>query len=82
MNRTSQIDRPMFITTLIVILAVTFPIVAFNQNASNFITSLYNNITSHFGWMYQWYALLALLFLVWLAFSKYGQVKLAYPQDD
>lgn len=80
--RSAQIDRPMFITTLVVILAVTFPIVAFNQSAGNFITSLYNTITSHFGWMYQWYALFALCFLVWLAFSKYGQIKLAYRQDD
>lgn len=78
----SQIDRPMFITTLMVILGVTFPIIAFNESAGAFITSLFNDITSHFGWVYQWYALLALFFLLWLAFSRYGNIKLAYHQDE
>ncbi|QDP00219.1 BCCT family transporter [Thalassotalea sp. PS06] len=78
----SQIDRPMFITTLMVIIGITFPIVVFNESSGSFITSLYDSITSHFGWIYQWYALLALVFLLWLAFSKYGSVKLAYRQDE
>lgn len=82
MSLNSKIDKPMFITTLLVIVGVTFPIIVFNQSAGTFITSLYNGITSHFGWMYQWYALLAFFFLLWLAFSKYGNIKLAYHQDE
>ena len=82
MSSNSQIDRPMFITTLLVIACVTFPIIVFNESAGAFITSLYNGITTHFGWMYQWYAILALFFLIWLAFSKYGSIKLAYHPDE
>lgn len=76
----TQLDKPMFITTLFVILAVTFPIILFNDTAGSAITDLYNGITSHFGWVYQWYALFALFFLLWIAFSKHGDIKLSY--DD
>lgn len=82
MSSRSQIDRTMFITTLFVILAVTFPIMMFNDSAGAVIKALYDNITSHFGWMYQWYALFALFFLLWLAFSKYGKTKLAYQPNE
>lgn len=82
MSSRSQIDRTMFITTLFVILAVTFPIMMFNDSAGAVIKALYDNITSHFGWMYQWYALFALFFLLWLAFSKYGKIKLAYQPNE
>lgn len=77
----TKIDRPMFITTLFVILAVTIPIILFNDSAGSAITNLYNAITSHLGWVYQWYALLSLLFLLWIAFSKYGDIKLSSDEQ-
>ena len=80
MTNSTQLDRPMFITTLFVILAVTFPIIIFNESAGAYITGLYNYITSHLGWLYEWYAILALGFLLWLAFSRFGAIKLS--SDD
>ncbi|WNC67727.1 BCCT family transporter [Thalassotalea nanhaiensis] len=76
----TKLDRPMFTTTLLVILAVTIPIIMFSDSAGPYITDLYNTITSHLGWIYQWYAVFALGFLLWLAFSKYGKITLS--SDD
>ena len=72
----ARIDKTMFITTLLVVLATTIPIVVFNDIAGAVITNLYDKITINVGWVYQYYALIALGFLLWLAFSRYGNIKL------
>jgi BCCT family betaine/carnitine transporter len=81
-NVAVKLDKPMFFTTLMVILAVTIPIIIFNESAGAFITSIYDQLTNSFGWVYQWYAILALGFLIWLAFSKYGNIKLSSSDEE
>ncbi|SET33894.1 BCCT family transporter [Thalassotalea agarivorans] len=78
----SQLDRPMFLTTIGVILLVTLPIFIFRETAGPVITNLFNSLTNKFGWLYQWYAVLALGFLLWLAFSRYGAIKLSSKDTD
>jgi BCCT family betaine/carnitine transporter len=83
MNQTNaKLDLPMFLTTIAVILCVTLPIVVFNESAGLVISSLYDDLTTSFGWVYQWYAMFALFFLLWLAFSDYGKIKLSSSDEE
>lgn len=83
MNKANhRLDVPMFLTTIGVILGVTLPIIIFNESAGLFISSLYDTLTSNFGWIYQWYAFITLFFLLWLAFSKYGKIKLSSNNEE
>ena len=72
-----SLDKPMFVLTLVVILCVTLPILIFNDSAGAVITNIFDLLTTNLGWVYQWYTLLALFFLVWLAFSRFGTIKLS-----
>lgn len=81
-KNTPHLDRPMFLLTVLVILGVTLPIILFNQTAGAYITALYDMLTGNFGWVYQWYALFALFFLVWLAFSRFGEIKLSSRGEE
>jgi betaine/carnitine transporter, BCCT family len=75
------IDRPMFITTVLVILGIALPIVGFSEQSGAFITHLYNGITKNFGVLYLWYAAGMLLFLIWLGAGRFGKIKLG-DRDD
>ena len=79
---TIKIDKAMFINTLMVIVLVTAPIFFFSDVAGPIITNIYDKITQNFGWIYQWYAIVALVFLVWLGFSQYGRIKLSTVDEE
>ncbi len=72
----NNIDWTMFAASILTILLVCIPIVAFKEAASTVISSAYDVITNQFGVFYLWYAIGILGFLAWLAFSRYGQVRL------
>ncbi len=70
------IDWPMFGLTLAVILVACVPIFGLGPAAAGTITAAYDALTRHFGVVYQWYGMGALVFLGWLAASRYGRVRL------
>lgn len=82
MSDVQAIDKPMFVTTVLVILGVAIPIVGFSEQSGQIITSLYNQITRNFGVAYLWYTSAMLGFLVWLGFSRFGKVKLGQAEDS
>lgn len=79
-NKTISTDWTMFGATVATILLVSIPIVGFQEQSGAVITAAYNSITSQFGVAYLWYGTAMLVFLAWLAFSHYGDVKLG--DDD
>ena len=74
-------DWVMFITTAAVIAMICLPIVAFHDQAAQAITSAYDAITNRIGILYLWYGTGLVAFLVWLAFSRFGEVKLGDADD-
>ena len=72
----SRVDRPMFFTTIFTVLMVSVPIVGFHDTASDFISGLFTSLTQHFGVLYIWYGCAAVAILAWLAFGRYGDIKL------
>ncbi|MGI9532255.1 BCCT family transporter [Lutimonas sp.] len=76
-----KIDWLMFITTFGTILLLCIPILSFKDYSAHYITSLYDKITQTFGVVYLWYGFGALLFLIWLATSKFGKIRLGDTFD-
>lgn len=69
-------DWPMFGLTIVVILIACVPIIALGKEAADAITAAYDALTRRFGVLYLWYGLGVLIFLGWLAASRYGRVRL------
>lgn len=74
-------DWAMFLTTVLVVVMICLPIIAFHDQAARAITSAYDAITHRFGVLYLWYGTAIVFFLVWLAFSRFGEVRLGDPDD-
>jgi BCCT family betaine/carnitine transporter len=75
-NSKVKTDWIMFAATAATILLVCIPIVGFQEQSARFITTAYDAITRQFGMLYLWYGTGLLVFLAWLAMSRYGGVKL------
>lgn len=69
-------DWLMFGLTVLVILVACVPIIGLGEDAAGAITAAYDALTRRFGVLYLWYGLAVLVFLGWLAASRYGRVRL------
>ena len=69
-NKTDQFS---FISILIVIACITIPIAINPDSAAVFIRETYQGIVSLFGSTYMVFGIATVLFLLVLAFSKYGK---------
>lgn len=64
------------VTVIISILLLSNP-----DTANAVLNSLYAFATDSIGWFFSIYGLGALFFLIWLAFSRYGKIKLGSPGE-
>jgi BCCT family betaine/carnitine transporter len=76
-----DIDWPIFIIALIVLLAASIPLGLAPERGSEIIEALYDNLTHYFGVLYLWTGTATFIFLVTLALSRYGRVRLGGPDD-
>ena len=74
-------DWTMFLTTAAVIVMICLPIIGFHDQAAQAITSAYDAITTRIGVLYLWYGTGLVAFLVWLACSRFGNVRLGDADD-
>jgi len=72
----SKIDWPSFGACIAIIVVVCIPLAASPDTAGPLLQSLYDYITSEFGIFYLLASVAAISFLIWLASSRFGQVKL------
>ena len=70
-----------FSTTLVVLLGMCIPLIFMQEAANQFINSAFSIMTSQFGVLYLWGGIAAVGLLVWLAMSRFGQVKLGDPDE-
>ena len=71
-----RIDRLLFFTASTIAIAVCIPLGLIPEQAGKFISDLYSQIASNFGVFYQLFAIGTIGFLVWLASSDYGRIRL------
>ena len=78
---TAQINPIVFWGSVFCCLVFYVPMVIFQQDAQTIINVAMHSITYSLDWLWEGVALSGLIFLMWLAFGRYGNVKLGGPDD-
>lgn len=79
LNKDIKIDKPLFLGSIILLLAVSIPIIMNPEAAMEVVNSINAVITKYFGNWYVWFAFFALIVAIWFIFGKYGNIKLGDP---
>ncbi|SFL34451.1 betaine/carnitine transporter, BCCT family [Gracilibacillus orientalis] len=74
--RQRQIDWPTFIGAFLLLLAVTLPLILFPEEGKEIVGKANTFMTTNFGVLYLAMGLIVFAFLLYVAFSKNGHVKL------
>lgn len=72
----NKVDKKVFIPAYLVLLLISLPIIINPEGSQVFIGNLQNFIITKLGFLYSWYGIFAFAFVIWIAFSKYGKIKL------
>ena len=75
-----NVDNKVFYLSLIITLPICLWAVISNESLSKVVEGAFNFFTSNFSWLYLLAMLIFVTFAIWLAFSKYGNIKLG-PDD-
>ncbi len=78
----SRIDWPSFGSCVAVIAFVCLPIVLFPNTVGSFLEAAYDWISRELGILYLLASVAAIGFLVWLAASRFGAIKLGQEEDE
>ena len=79
--QTARIDPVIFLTAFLVVMFVCVPIVIWPEESGVRISGLYDWIAERFGLLYQWVVIGIVGFLGWIAFGRYGRVRLGEPDE-
>lgn len=77
----ASLDGRVFWPSLIAILGITIPLVMFPKAGNQIIHQLFTFSTVKFGWLYMVSGLAVVAFLLWLAFGRYGNIRLGRASD-
>lgn len=77
-----RIDRPLFFAASAAAIAVCIPLGLAPEQAEQFITDLYHRIATNFGVLYQVFGIGTIGFLIWLASSRYGSIRLGDESEQ
>ena len=76
-----RIDWPSFGLCAAIILCVAVPLFVFPDESGVFLEASYTYISNQFGVLYLLASVAAIGFLAWLAFSRFGNVRLGDTDD-
>ena len=71
-----RLDKIIFYGTLAVLLVMVAPMLLYSQESYEFLLNLKLSIENIFGSIYQYLTVIVMVFILWLAISKHGDVKL------
>ena len=69
-------DGRIFASSLLILLAVVVPLAIWPERGGELLDAAYSFITARFGVVYLWAGVAVLVFVLWLALGRYGDVKL------
>lgn len=78
-NSEPQVDWSIFIISLIIIFLVVIPIWVAPEASERFMNATFNFVTKRLGIVYIISAIASLVFLLWIAFGKWGRTVLGEP---
>ncbi|MEZ3437190.1 MAG: BCCT family transporter [Lachnospiraceae bacterium] len=76
-----KIDMTLAVPTLAVTIVVALCLIIAPDRSANVINTLLSFLTNQFGWLFEVAGLGALLFCLWLSFSRYGRIKLGGREE-
>ncbi len=76
-----KVDWPSFSAAVAIILLVSAPLLLFPESGGKILAELYGFISNKFGFLYLIAGIAALTLLLWLAFSRYGKIRLACDDE-
>ena len=79
---TPKVDNGIFWPSLIVFLAVVLPLCIWPTQATAILNDILAFITSTVGWLYLVIGVVLFCIMVWLAFGRFGYVKLGQAEDN
>lgn len=77
----ANLDKTNFTATLFVIFLVSVPLVLNPEGGAALVQQSYAFIATNFGWLYAVAGIGAILVLAWLAFGRYGKVRLGAADE-
>ncbi len=80
-NNGRNIDWPVFVIAVVVLLAACVPLALAPVRGAAIIDAVYASLTHRFGVFYLWAGVASLIFLLTIAFSRYGRVHLGAPGE-
>ena len=78
----SNVDKTNFVATILIILLVSVPLALYPESGARIMQLSSQFVATNFGWLYLLAGVSALVLLLWLAFGRYGKVKLGTAQDQ
>lgn len=76
-----NIDPKVFWPSLILVIGFTTPFVVAPETGERLLGGVLSRLESDFGWVYIWFVLGLAGLLLWLAFSRFGNIKMGEPED-
>lgn len=80
--RSKLIDWPTFIGAFLLLMAVTLPLVFFPEAGKEIVGMANTYMTTNFGVLYLAMGLMVFFFLIYVAFSKNGHIKLGTEEEE
>ena len=75
----ATVDWWTFTAAVLTVAGLSIPLVIGHEQAGALVRQAYDAITTRFGVFYLWYGVAALGFLLYLAFSRFGGIRLGAP---
>lgn len=71
-----EVNGPVFFTsTILIVIGITLVLI-FNESAEQFFEKVQTNVSEYGGWLYVFAINVFLIFVIYLAFSKFGKIRL------
>lgn len=79
-ERPAQVNKPFFIISAAIVITMIVLMVVFDKATGEIMQTLYNFTGNQLGWAYLVITFVFFLFLLWLAFSKFGRIRFGGPK--
>ncbi len=76
------LDKRVFLPTFILVVVAGAILVLNPERAESALNASWKIVTGYFSWLYLLVAVVSIAALSWLAFGRYGSVKLGGPEDE
>jgi len=81
-NSNARINPVVFWGSVIVCVLLYAPLLIYRESLQGFVSMTLKALTHSMDWLWLLFAFGCVLFALWLAFGKYGNVKLGGPNDE